>query len=256
MKLDVLISTLGRDGIERVARMSLPEVEGVSYVVSWQMPEGELPPELRRPDLRVFTMEERGVSKNRNNAIEHSRADICLTSDDDLSYTPHQLLSVLQTFEERPDLDVAVFRFDGADGKIYPGTETDFKKIPKYYYVSEVEVAHRRGGRCASLRYDERFGRGAPVYQSGEGELFLYQARKMGLNCRFFPITITTHPRSSTGIRLSAEKGVLMATGAILRITKPMTAFLRIPLKAFRNWRSGDPFWRGLYYLAKGALTI
>ena len=37
MTLDVLISTCGSNGIERVAQMQLPQVDGVAYIVSWQL---------------------------------------------------------------------------------------------------------------------------------------------------------------------------------------------------------------------------
>ena len=40
MTLDVMIVTIGADGIKRVAAMNLPEVEEVRYIVSWQMPDG------------------------------------------------------------------------------------------------------------------------------------------------------------------------------------------------------------------------
>lgn len=38
--IQVLISILGADGIDRVARMNLPRQEGVSYLVAWQRSEG------------------------------------------------------------------------------------------------------------------------------------------------------------------------------------------------------------------------
>ena len=41
MTLDVLICTCGRDGIERVAQMKLPQTDGVAYVVSWQLTDDE-----------------------------------------------------------------------------------------------------------------------------------------------------------------------------------------------------------------------
>ena len=86
MKLEVLISTLGADGIRRTAAMNLPRMDEVGYLVGWQMPEGEIPEELRRPDIKILTKEERGLSRNRNMLLGNASAEIVLIADDDLTY--------------------------------------------------------------------------------------------------------------------------------------------------------------------------
>ncbi len=121
MTLDVLISTMGYDGIKRVVAMNLPRVDNVKYIVSWQLPgddfPGVIPQELMREDVNVYQLNSRGISLNRNNAIDNSTADICLTADDDLKYTPEQLKSVIATFENNPDVDIATFKYSGNDKK-------------------------------------------------------------------------------------------------------------------------------------------
>lgn len=53
MKLDVAISTYQPQGLQRVADMNLPQVEGVRYVVSWQQHGGaRIPEQLLRNDVK------------------------------------------------------------------------------------------------------------------------------------------------------------------------------------------------------------
>lgn len=255
MTLDVLISTLGRAGIERVAAMTLPEVAGVTYIVSWQMPEGDLPSPLVRDDVKVYTLDSRGLSLNRNNAIARSTADAFLIADDDLDYSSEGLKAVINAFERHPEVDIATFRYSGPKIKNYPDRETDLhEKLPAGYYVSSVEMAVRRCPATESLRFDPRFGLGAPDFCAGEEELFHWTARRRGVRCRFFPVEITSHPGVTTGERLLTDRRLLQSFGAVIAITTPLTALPRLVLKAWRVSRAGGSFTRSLYYIVKGAL--
>ena len=55
MTLDVLICTLGTDGIDRVATMNLPIVPNVNYIVSWQLKDAnaDIPTSLLRDDIKI-----------------------------------------------------------------------------------------------------------------------------------------------------------------------------------------------------------
>lgn len=242
LTLDVLIATHTPEGILRVADMNLPVVEGVRYIVSWQdHREAEIPPALdARNDVTVDRFGQRGVSFNRNNAIELSTADVYLVADDDLRYTPSQLEAVRQVFENNPDLDYASFMYEGT-GKIYPSEECRLgRRLPKGFYQTSFEVAVRRRGRAALLRFHPAFGPGSISLHAAEDEMFLLTARRMKLNCRFFPIVITRHEGMTTGQREITEPGVLRAFGAFIYYCYPLTFIPRIPLKAWRLSKSGQ----------------
>lgn len=240
MKLDVLISTLGIDGINKVADMHLPVTEGINYIVSWQLSRSEinmpLPSRLMRDDISVYRLEGKGLSLNRNNAIDKSTAEICLIADDDLHYTSEQLQSVIAVFGRDANLGLATFCHTGS-GKWYPRHEFDLNTTPRGYYVSSVDIAFRRE-KIGRLRFNPYFGLGAPELHACEEALFVYQALHMGIKCRFFPIDICHHNGTTTGLR-QVGKGVVMANGAYLSIVYPCSALLRLPLWAWRNWRHG-----------------
>lgn len=250
MTLDVLICTFGPGGLKLVEAMELPQVEGVRYIVSWQE-HGNVPEHFNRPDLEVHRLDLKGLSNNRNNAFAHSQADICLIADDDLKYTAGQLQAVIKTFEDNPDLDIAAFRYEGADAKAYPFAETPLFPYPKGYFASSIELAMRRG---LGLRFDPRFGLGGELFTLGEEDVMLLEARRRGLNCRFFPIVITRHEGLTTGLRRMTDPKALAGTGAVISLLYPRTFLLRIPLKAWRMWRGGQAsFFKALGHGLRGA---
>lgn len=253
--LDVLICTYGLDGIKRVARMNLPKVKGVMYVVSWQTAgiSGDVPDELCRDDVEVFQTATRGLSVNRNEALSHSKGEICLIADDDLIYEPSQLEAVIRTFNEHPEVDLATFRYEGEDRKYYPGTIADISRMmPKGYWVSSFEIAFRRRSVAGKVKFNENFGIGAPVFGAGEESVFLTDCRRAGLICRFFPITITKHIGLTTGLR-NMSRWVVMSTGAYVRYEYGWKGFPRLLLFAWRSWRNGRcGLISGAYYVARG----
>ncbi len=243
MTLDVLICTCGAEGLKRVAQMELPKVADVRYVVAWQNTEKKivvsLPDELRRDDVKVYSTNTMGLSRNRNIAMSHSSGDICLIADDDLRYTSVQLEAVKGAFERDEALDVATFMYEcDADAKIYPDRESDLRRMKKGWYVTSFEIAYRRE-RIGDLRFNELFGLGAPVLQAGEESLFLYSALRRGLKGRFYPIVITRHEGPTTGVRRVADPKVLMSKGAYFYVAYRWTALLRIVLNAWRESRAG-----------------
>lgn len=238
--LDIAIATLGTEGINRAAKMEMPRIDGVRYIISWQN-EGDdhIPPALLRPDVEIHPLEGRGVSRNRNNALRHCTADIILNGDDDLSYSRSGLLSVIEKFSQNPGLDFATFRHTGPDNKQYPPAEADLATMPRNYSVATFELAIRRKVIDAGVRFDERFGPGASL-ASGEDEMMLLTLRRLGLRGRFFPIDIAAHPTLTTGFREITNPATARGMGAVIGLSYPLTGFPRVILKAVRMNRSGQ----------------
>lgn len=221
MKLEVLISTYGTDGLARTAGMQLPAVYDVSYLVYLQLPEDselEVPDSLRRDDVRIEVSRSRGLSRNRNNALDNSSGDILLIADDDLDFTVEALEGVKSTFEENPLLDFATFRHVGEDRKWFPAYEFDFSsREPAGYYLTSFELALRRKSIVPRFRFPENMGAGTPLFGSGEENVFLLQMLKEGLRGRFFPMVVATHKGLTTGCR-RATPATLRGQGAYFRL--------------------------------------
>lgn len=255
MKLDVAISTYQPQGLQRVASMNLPKVEGVRYVVSWQEHGGApIPDQLLRSDVKIVRFgKSGGLSVNRNNALAYTSAPVVLIADDDLKYTAAQLQSVIDTMESNHQVQVATFQYIG-DNKYYPSIEQPItRKIPKGLTFTSFEIAIRR--EClSSLKFDERFGIGGTLFDIGEDEKFMLDAVRMGYICRFFPINITTHPGPTTGHRPITNPRAAAGTGCLIRGWYPWSWILRIPLKTYRLKKSGSKFGFCLRHMLRGAM--
>lgn len=257
MTLEVLVCTID-NGINNINRLILAPIKGVSYLISWQHSENftpaEIPEELKRNDIKIVTMNGRGLSRNRNNAICIASADICLIADDDCTYQQEYFLDVIHTFQTNPTLDIATFKMQqNHESKKYANHTFNLKQYPKGYYVSSIEIAFRRTSVQGKLRFNELFGLGAPTLQSGEDNIFIHDALKMGLNCQFFPITIVEHNHPTTSTTGVSKVGVIMAEGAYIGIAYPLTAPLRLLLKAYRlNKANQLGFFHNLHHLIAG----
>lgn len=233
IQLQVLVCTYGLQGLERLARTQRPQVEGVAYLVSCQMPQNEAKLEqaspelqafLQRPDVGLHIIHSRGLSKNRNNALRLATAPLSLFSDDDIDYTAKALQAIIQSFEQHPKADVISFQcsMQGAENqKHYPSGEFHHQHPPKGFYISSCEIAFRTQKVQNTCRFNENFGIGAAYFPSGEEDILLKDMLKAGLQCLFVPIYICSHPGLSTGASRYADPVFLQTKGAVFSYIHP-----------------------------------
>ncbi|MFI3240035.1 MAG: glycosyltransferase family 2 protein [Bacteroidales bacterium] len=219
-KLQVLICTID-NGIDKIAKLIPSPSDNISYLISWQQSNPTCnittPSELLREDINIITLNQLGLSRNRNNALKHATGDICLIADDDIKLYPLGLEQIITTFNQHPDLDLAAFRFHSDSfPKIYPEQSFDLANEPKFYYTSSIEIAFRRNRILEKgVGFNELFGIGAPVLNSGEEGIFIVDALRSNLTCLFFPITIAEHNQATTGIGEPTPQ-ILMSKGAYI----------------------------------------
>ena len=238
MTIEILICTIDR-GIDNAAKVLMPPHKGISYLVSWQqtpaLESAEVPVELRRDDVRVVTLSGKGLARNRNNAISHAKADICVLADDDVRYEPAKLISALEVFTTHPSLDIATFKYESRySPKHYPAYPFDFRNRPRFYYVASIEIAFRRTSVQGRLCFNELFGLGAEALTAGEEEILMLDAMQLGLDCRFFPMAIVHHDAPSTCTHSAASPGFIMAKGALVRILNRYGYMPRYFVEAYR----------------------
>ena len=255
LTLDVAVSTYKPEGIKKVERMLPAPQDGVKYIVSWQEHENAPVPTLiaSREDVVISRLDVKGLSNNRNNAIAQCRGDIILIADDDLQYEPDFANNIRKTFENNPEIDVALFKIHFHSPKKYPLSNLRLRlPFPKKYFVSSVEISFLRN-RLNGLKFWPQMGLGNNSLECGEDELFLISAIKRGLNCWYINKTIATHSESTTGERISP--GILRAQGFIISLLYPFSFIARLPLKALRMSKSKRrEFFKVLRQLLKGAL--
>ncbi len=254
----MLVATLGGDGLRRFAESGAPEVNGVAYLVSCQHPDTATPPEIpaeigRRSDIRVIFTPTKGLSVNRNNLFDHADAPLFLIADDDLTYDRHALEMVVTAFDTMPEADILTFRYAGPSLKRYPPDGHSLDRPWKNYYVSSIEIGGRLDAiRRAGLKFSPLAGIGAPVLTAGEEAFFIRAALRRGLRVLHCAVSVAAHPAQPTGLR-KPSPGFLKSRGAVIAVTRPLTAPLRIPWRAWADRRSVPPF-RHFRYMTAGAL--
>ena len=258
MTLEILICTID-DGIGRVGQMFLEKSTGIGYVVSWQQTEKcsimEIPEDLRRDDVKIVTLQGKGLSRNRNNAIQAATADICMIADDDIRYTPANIAQVIETYKSHLDLDVATFKYHSpSSNKFYPDYSFYLKDEVKNYYVTSFEITFKRESIQGKIKFNELFGLGAPVLGAGEESVFIFDVLKAGLNCQYFPYVIAEHPGLTTTDRTASKPGVLMARGAYMSIRYPLAICIAraIAISLKLGKKHSMSFTHALRYTIKG----
>lgn len=214
MTLDILICTID-EGIKRVPNVLIPKENGIRYIVSMQYTDEKyiamIPDILReRDDVTLATLWGRGLSRNRNNAIECSTADILLVADDDNRYTSAQLHKIIEVHEDDADADVILFR--SSINKYYPhDVETYSKAMADGYYPSSIEISFKKG---IGIKFDERFGLGSDAFVCGEESIFIKDCEDNGLTVICYPYKIVDTVSLSTN-NFVGNHDLQIAKGAV-----------------------------------------
>lgn len=137
---------------------------------------------LQRKDVIVSFTPSTGFSHNRNHALGLVTAPYALVADDDLEFYPESLIKVIDIFDTHPELDIATFKCESADGAVYPPGEINLWHGHKGYNVASIEIAMRvESVRRASLMFNPHWGLGSGLLLCGEENIFLLCARRRGL---------------------------------------------------------------------------
>ncbi len=258
--LEILICTIDH-GIANAAQVPLSPIKGVSYLISWQHSNDEvipLPSSLQeRDDVKVVHINGRGLSRNRNNALQNATGDILLISDDDTRYRPEYFERIKETFIKHPEADIITFQaldYDRNAIRPYPSSPYSYDNRPYGSYVCSVEIACRRNSNLPL--FDERFGLGSDYLASGEEEVFINESWKKGLCILYEPQVIVETDNNTTGTRLLTSPAVQRSKGAVLcyihgvfgATLHCIMETLRLPLTA-PHWKIFRQMWNGIKYI-------
>ena len=221
LTIQFLISTLG-ERIAQAAKVLLPPVEGVSYVVVWQrngIGSDALPAELKeREDVSIVEDNGKGLARSRNIALENATADLLVITDDDNRYDTAAIELIRNAFEKHPTAGLIQFQALTMEGKPlrnYPAFPYAYETRPRGTYFCSVELVMRRKANLP--RFDERFGLGAEL-GCGEEEVFVHEAVKRGVKMIYVPQPLVRTDGATTGGRFLTDANVQKAKGAVLCI--------------------------------------
>ena len=179
MKLDVLVSTM-HDKVDIYKKMRLQEDAIIINQTDYE--DVELF-NTNNGCIKFISSKERGLAKSRNLAIRSSDADVCLFTDNDVVFKDGYVEKIKAAYRKYPEADIIAFTVTTDDdertvSKLKTGEVNRVMSMK----VSSVQISFKREiVEKNNLFLNEKFGAGSDYFNSGEENIFLYQAIKKGL---------------------------------------------------------------------------
>lgn len=183
MNIDVLISCM------RQTDMSIAERSGLksgAVIINQCDHDGIEEKLINGCSVRMYSTTQRGLSRSRNMAIENSRADICLISDDDEIYAEGYEEKLVKAFTEYPEADVMLFQVKNDIGKTFSPKPFKVGYLRALKFASWQIAFRRESIMKAGIRFDVEMGSGTG-HGSGEEIKFLYDCLRNGLTLQYVP---------------------------------------------------------------------
>lgn len=186
MNIDVLISCMHQTDFSIAERSGL---KGGAVIINQCDRDGLEEKFINGRSVRMYSTTGRGLSRSRNMAIEQSRADVCLISDDDEIYADDYVEKLLSAFSSYPKADVILFQVKNDIGKTFSPTPFKVGYLRALKFAS-WQIAFRRESIIrAGIRFDAEMGSGTG-HGSNEETKFLYDCLRKGLWLQYVPVEI------------------------------------------------------------------
>jgi len=186
MTIDILISCMHQKDWSIIERSKL---QGGAFIVNQCDRNGEEEKLVNGCSVRMYSTTQRGLSRSRNMAIEHSYADICLISDDDEIYAEGYEEKLVKAFTEYPEADVILFQVKNDIGKTFSFHPFRVGYIKALKFASWQIAFRRESIMNAGIRFDVEMGSGTG-HGSNEETKFLYDCLRKGLRLQYVPVEI------------------------------------------------------------------
>lgn len=232
--LEILVSTMNRTTLDFLAAMfPFGHFSSFSIVVINQTTPDKI---LESPysSVRIINSFEKGLSKSRNLALQHSRGGIILLTDDDVAYVEGFDAIVLKKFKENKEAAAIQFCVEDMQGrrfKKYPEHPRDIGTA-KILSTMSIELAYNRKMVLASkIKFDEHFGLGA-VFPLGEEHIFLTDLKKACYPILYHNEVIVRHTPERNSDNITIKKK-FETIGAIYARMFPKTFYFWLTVLYF-----------------------
>lgn len=248
LNIYILISTIG-NRIQRVPEILLAPRRDLTYIVSWQTGGSQaLPGTLQeREDVKISTINSRGLSLNRNNAIRFAQEIIdnaqvgtdntrdnadntrlaltnrtnCLMilADDDVRFQSEWLDNLKTLAKTDKDTDLFVLQALTMDARplhYYPDKPFVYPRVPRGFYFNSMGMVMRTGRPWPT--FDSRFGLGAPRLKMGEEDIFIHDCHNKGLKICYYPQPLLMTAAITTSSAYNSDSALQMSKGAVLTL--------------------------------------
>lgn len=192
---------------------------------------------IEKSNIEVFSFNERGLSKSRNNALMRCTGDIICIADDDIVYSDTYSSDILNEFYHHPEAEAIVFNLTSnlneRTGKLIKSFSRVHLMESKEY--GSVHIAFRRESVISrNVYFNILFGSGAK-YNCGEDTIFLKDLIMKGLKLYKSPVVIgAIDMTSSTWFKGYNEK-YFFTKGALISCMYKNFRYVIIIIQSLRN---------------------
>lgn len=207
MNCEILVSVMNQKNENRVVRRLGISEKDRCAIINQVADIDEVESDIVFGSHRFFSYREKGLSRSRNHALKKASGDICILSDDDMTFVPDYRNIILRAYEKRSDADIISFDFLQSDGS----RETMRKGRVGYIRsmkLSSAQITFKRTSiKKMCVKFDENFGTGSDKYNWGEENIFLFDCLRAGLKIYHVPIvTVVKSDLGSTWDKSSSRE--------------------------------------------------
>lgn len=180
MKVEVLASTMHQSDFSIADKMN---IKGNAIIINQCDNHGYMERKENDKLIKMYSFNERGVGKSRNNGLMRSDADICVMADDDIVYVDNYEEIIINAFNKNPKADMIMFNAPNSDKSKYRLKVKKQGRIRFYNYLKfgTINIAFKREQILKSnIFFSLLFGGGAK-YGSGEDSIFIAECYKKGI---------------------------------------------------------------------------
>jgi len=241
-KIEVLVTTMHQRDFSKYTEMNLQTDAVLANQADDNFTEEKI---INDSKVKLVTTDTRGLSKNRNIAIENisDDAEFVLFLDDDLKLYDGYEEIILDEFKKHPEAQVIKFNINCvSERKISMQPITKFEKATRKgvtsYGVCGL-VIKKNELLNNNLRFNERFGTGTPNY-CGEDSIFLQELFKNGVSLYSSPIYIADIDQSNSSWFEGNTEKKFIVSGMIINECYPVLSYLLVLRSAVKAYKRGD----------------
>lgn len=255
MEVEVLLSTMNGKDKQQIKKLKQKMKITSKTTVINQITEENIDKTLQEEgNLRIYSYNEKGLSKSRNIALNKLTSDIGIITDDDVIYSENYEEIIKRAYEKHPYADIIAFNVESKN----PERPIRKQKTHKVNFISamrirSVQITFKKG---INIAFDEEFGAGGK-YNFGEERIWLYDCIKAGKKIYYVDEEIGQVLQKESTWYSKKDRNLMKCEGAVFyRTTKRfyLLMILQYVVRKRREYKQNMNIIKAVKYLFEGAM--
>lgn len=182
-KVEVLVSIMNIKSEKEYKELLIKNRITGNVLAVNQVKKGEEKLNIKKGEKKIYTYQEKGVSRSRNRLLENASGDICIFADNDTVYVENYEKIVEEEYKKNPKADIIIFFAENEN----PNREKnkrignkkinflDIMKIRTYEITIKKETIKKI--KKEGIKFDLNFGPGG-IFNKGEETVFMSEIYK------------------------------------------------------------------------------